>query len=124
MAEVVNSILDSTKKAIGLGADYDVFDADIIMHINTAFSTLSQLGVGPEDGFQIVDDQTTWNEYTMADKERNMVKSYVYLRVRLLFDPPETSYLINAFNEQVKELEWRLNVHEEGEKWASQRIVT
>ena len=124
MAEVVNSILDSTKKAIGLGAEYDVFDPDIIMHINTAFSTLSQLGVGPEDGFQIVDDQTTWNEYTMADKERNMVKSYVYLRVRLLFDPPETSYLINAFNEQVKELEWRLNVHEEGEKWASQRVVT
>lgn len=121
MATVANSILDSTKKAIGLGADYDVFDPDIIMHINTAFSTLSQLGVGPEEGFQIVDDSMTWDEYTMADKERNMVKSYVYLRVRLLFDPPETSYLINAFNDQVKELEWRLNVHEEGEKWATQR---
>lgn len=121
MATVASSILDSTKKAIGLGADYDVFDPDIIMHINTAFSTLSQLGVGPEEGFQIVDDSTTWDEYTMADKERNMVKSYVYLRVRLLFDPPETSYLINAFNDQVKELEWRLNVHEEGEKWAAQR---
>lgn len=121
MASVANSILDSTKKAIGLGADYDVFDPDIIMHINTAFSTLSQLGVGPEEGFQIVDDSMTWDEYTMADKERNMVKSYVYLRVRLLFDPPETSYLINAFNDQVKELEWRLNVHEEGEKWATQR---
>lgn len=121
MATVANSILDSTKKAIGLGADYDVFDPDIIMHINTAFSTLSQLGVGPEEGFQIVDDSITWDEYTMADKERNMVKSYVYLRVRLLFDPPETSYLINAFNDQVKELEWRLNVHEEGEKWAAQR---
>lgn len=124
MSTVNNSILDSTKKAIGIGADYDVFDPDIIMHLNTAFSTLAQLGVGPEDGFQIVDDSTTWDEYTMADKERNMVKSYVYLRVRLLFDPPETSYLINAFNEQVKELEWRLNVHEEGEKWASQRVVT
>ena len=124
MATVASSILDSTKKAIGLGADYDVFDPDIIMHINTAFSTLSQLGVGPEEGFQIVDDSMTWDEYTMADKERNMVKSYVYLRVRLLFDPPETSYLINAFNDQVKELEWRLNVHEEGEKWASQREVT
>lgn len=121
MATVASSILDSTKKAIGLGADYDVFDPDIIMHINTAFSTLSQLGVGPEEGFQIVDDSITWDEYTMADKERNMVKSYVYLRVRLLFDPPETSYLINAFNDQVKELEWRLNVHEEGEKWAAQR---
>lgn len=121
MATVASSILDSTKKAIGLGADYDVFDPDIIMHINTAFSTLSQLGVGPEEGFQIVDDSMTWDEYTMADKERNMVKSYVYLRVRLLFDPPETSYLINAFNDQVKELEWRLNVHEEGEKWAAQR---
>lgn len=119
MATVANSILDSTKKAIGLGADYDVFDPDIIMHINTAFSTLSQLGVGPEEGFQIVDDSMTWDEYTMADKERNMVKSYVYLRVRLLFDPPETSYLINAFNDQVKELEWRLNVHEEGEKWGN-----
>ena len=118
---MTQSILDSTKKAIGIGADYDVFDPDIIMHINTAFSTLAQLGVGPEDGFQIVDDKTAWSDYLLAEKERNMVKSYVYLRVRLLFDPPETSYLINAFNDQVKELEWRLNVHEEGEKWATQR---
>lgn len=124
MAANPDSILDSTKKAIGLGADYDVFDLDILMHINTAFSTLSQLGVGPEDGFVVEDDKTSWSDYLLAEKERNMVKSYVYLRVRLLFDPPETSYLINAFNDQVKELEWRLNVHEEGEKWASQREVT
>lgn len=119
---VNNSILDSTKKAVGLSSDYDVYDLDITMHINTAFSTLAQLGVGPEEGFQIVDDTTTWDEYTAQDKERNMVKSYVYLRVRLLFDPPETSYLITAFNDQVKEIEWRLNVHEEGEKWATQRM--
>lgn len=121
MAANPDSILDSTKKAIGLGADYDVFDLDILMHINTAFSTLSQLGVGPEDGFVVEDDKTSWSDYLLAEKERNMVKSYVYLRVRLLFDPPETSYLINAFNDQVKELEWRLNVHEEGEKWTAQR---
>lgn len=122
MATNPDSILDSTKKTIGLDADYDVYDLDIMMHINTAFSTLSQLGVGPEDGFIVEDDTAMWSDYLMADKERSMVKSYVYLRVRLLFDPPETSYLINAFNDQVKELEWRLNVHEEGEKWAAQRV--
>lgn len=119
---IPESILDSTKKAIGLDADYDVYDLDILMHINTAFATLSQLGVGPEDGFVVEDDSAVWSDYLMDDKKRSMVKSYIYLRVRLLFDPPETSYLINAFNDQVKELEWRLNVHEEGVKWDAERV--
>lgn len=113
----MGSILDSTKKSLGVGEDYDVFDPDIIMHINTVFAILNQLGVGPAETFQIEDETTTWGEFTQNNKTLNMVKSYVYLRVRLLFDPPETSYLINALDEQRKEMEFRMTVHSEGERW-------
>lgn len=109
------SILDDTKKVLGLDKDYDAFDTDVIMHINTAFSTLTQLGIGPVMGFMIEDDQKTWAEI-IGDEDHNLsaVKSYVYLRVRLLFDPPSTSYHLTAIKDQIKELEWRLNVHREG----------
>jgi hypothetical protein len=110
-----SSILDSTKKAIGVGFDYDVFDHDIIMHINSVFSTLSQLGVGPAEGFMIEGDQEEWDTFLGGDRNLNAVKNYVYLRVRLLFDPPSTSFLLSATQEQIKELEWRLNVYAEGE---------
>jgi hypothetical protein len=105
-----DSILISTKKILGIDADYTVFDVDIITHINTAFATLNQLGIGPYDGFVIFDDQETWDLFLDNDPRLNGVKSYVYLRVRLLFDPPTTSYLITSMDEQRKELEWRLNV--------------
>jgi hypothetical protein len=111
------SILISTKKILGLDADYTVFDLDVITHINTAFSTLTQLGVGPADGFMIEDDSAVWTDFIADDLQYNSVKSYVFLRVRQLFDPPQTSYLIDAVDRQIKELEWRLNVHREETGW-------
>jgi hypothetical protein len=111
------SILNSTKKILGIASDYTAFDLDIITHINTAFSTLTQLGVGPADGFMIEDDTVEWTEFVSTDLQLNSVKSYVFLRVRLLFDPPGTSYLINAYQDQIKELEWRLNTHREETAW-------
>jgi hypothetical protein len=115
------SILTSTKKILGIAADYTVFDLDIITHINTAFSTLTQLGVGPADGFMIEDDSAQWTDFDPVDDDRqyNAVKSYIYLRVRLLFDPPTTSYLITALEKQVQELEWRLNVYREDTDWVN-----
>jgi hypothetical protein len=111
------SILTSTKKILGISEDYVVFDLDIITHINTAFSTLTQLGVGPAEGFMIEDDVAVWNDFIVDDAQYNSVKSYVFLRVRQLFDPPSTSYLISAVERQIQELEWRLNVHREETGW-------
>lgn len=110
-----DSILISTKKILGIAEDYTYFDLDIMTHINSAFSTLEQLGLGPEGGFEITDEFATWDLFIADDKKMNAVKTYVYLRVRLLFDPPTTSYLINSMNEQRLELEWRLNVVREGD---------
>lgn len=112
------SILTSTKKILGIDQDYTVFDLDIITHINTAFSTLTQLGVGPPEGFMIEDAIAEWDDFIVDnDLQYNSVKSYVFLRVRQLFDPPTTSYLIAATDQQIKELEWRLNVHREETGW-------
>lgn len=111
MAEATDSILDMTKKALGIDSDYTAFDIDVVMHINSVFLTLNQLGVGPLEGFAIQDSETTWEEYTVDDLNLNAVKSYMYLRVRLLFDPPTTSFTIEAMDKQVKELEWRLCLH-------------
>ena len=111
------SILKSTKKILGIADDYTVFDLDVITHINTAFSTLTQLGVGPSAGFTIEDDTSVWADFIGDDPQYHAVKSYVFLKVKSLFDPPQTSYLINAMNEQIRELEWRLNVRREGAAW-------
>jgi hypothetical protein len=112
-----NSILISTKKVLGIAQEYTAFDLDIITHINTAFSTLTQLGVGPAEGFMIEDSSAMWTDFISDDLQYNSVKSYVFLRVKHLFDPPTTSYLINASEEQIRELEWRLNVHREETAW-------
>ena len=113
------SILISTKKILGIAEDYTVFDLDIITHINSAFSTLTQLGVGPATGFQIEDASAVWADFidTEFDLQYNAIKSYVFLRVRFLFDPPATSYLITAYEKQIEELEWRLNAHREETEW-------
>lgn len=103
-----DSILNSTKKALGLSADYDVFDPDLIMHINGVFSTLNQIGVGPSNGFMISDEYDDWSTFSVSPVMLNMVKPYIYLRVRMLFDPPGTSFLMNSFEQQIKESEWRL----------------
>jgi hypothetical protein len=114
---VEQSILLSTKKVLGIAEDYTAFDLDIITHINTAFSTLTQLGVGPDTGFMIEDDVPEWADFIETDLQYNAVKSYVFLRVRQLFDPPQTSYLIAATERQIQELEWRLNAHREETGW-------
>jgi hypothetical protein len=113
------SILKSTKTILGIADSYDVFDLDIITHINTAFSTLTQLGVGPITGFMIEDESAVWDDFidTGTDPQYNAVRSYVFLKVRSLFDPPTTSYLITATERQISELEWRLNVHREETQW-------
>lgn len=108
-----SSILDSTKKAIGIEPTATAFDSDIIMHINTAFFSLQQLGLGPSAGFNIENNTTTWGNYLGEKTTFNAVKSYVYLRVRLLFDPPATSFALDAISKQIQELEWRLNIEAE-----------
>lgn len=114
---VTASILDSTKKVLGLDEAYDAFDQDIIMHINSVFADLNQLGLGPLLGFAITGSEEEWTSFIGDDPNLNAVKSYVYLRVRLLFDPPGTSYLIAAMQEQIQKMEWRLNVLRESVAW-------
>lgn len=107
------SILTSTKKILGLAADYEAFDLDVITHINATFSLLNQLGVGPTDGFSIEDADTEWSDYEVPSNQLHMVKTYVYLKVKILFDPPATGYLVTAQNDQLQEFEWRLNMFRE-----------
>jgi hypothetical protein len=111
------SILTSTKKILGIAADYTAFDLDIITHINAAFSTLTQLGVGSAEGFMIEDAEAEWYDYIEDDIQLNTIKSYVFLKVRQLFDPPNTSYLIEAMEKQIREFEWRLNTNRESTEW-------
>lgn len=108
-----NSILKSTKKILGIAETYTAFDLDIITHINSAFSVLHQLGVGPTNGFFIEDDGPEWEEFIGTDVGLNMVRSYVFLKVRMLFDPPTTSFLLEAMNKQIQEHEWRISTHRE-----------
>ena len=106
----MESILTSIKKLLGITEEYEHFDRDIIMHINSVFMILTQIGVGPEDGFTISDKETKGNEFTNDDKKIEAVKTYVYLKVRLLFDPPASSSVMEAINRSISELEWRLNI--------------
>ena len=105
----MESILTSIKKLLGIQEEYTNFDNDIIMHINSTFSTLTQLGVGPSNGFSIKDKSSTWNEF-ISDNRLECVKSYIYLKVKLLFDPPSTSAVMDSINRQINEYEWRINV--------------
>lgn len=110
---MADSILSTTKKALGIDEAYTVFDPDIKMAVNTVFGTLQQLGVGPTEGFSIDDKETEWADYLGGDKNLNQVKSYIYMRVRLMFDPPQTSYLITSLEKQCREIEWRLQVYKD-----------
>ena len=106
-----DSILLSIKALLGPDADYQVFDQDIIIFINSALATLCQLGVGPSEGFEITGDSETWDDYLGEDFRRlNSVKTYIYMKVRLAFDPPTSSSVLDAYEESCKEFEWRLNV--------------
>ena len=113
----MESILTSIKKLLGIAEEYNHFDADIIMHINTVFMTLNQLGVGPTEGFHIEDDLAVWGDFVSSDDANfEGVKSYVYLKVKLLFDPPLSSAVLESTNRMVNELEWRLNEAAESAK--------
>ena len=105
-----NSILSTIKKMLGLDADYDAFDTDIIIHINSALMNLMQMGVGPSTGFSINGDFETWHHFLGEATDLEGVKTYVYLKTRLAFDPPSTSFVLEAANKMLSELEWRLNV--------------
>ena len=117
----MESILNSVKLNIGISSTDTHFDSDIILHINSVFSILHQMGVGPDKTFSIVDDTAIWDDF-LDDDNYNEVKTYMYLKVKKIFDPPANSNILNAINEQIEELEWRLNVSasnnesEEGEE--------
>lgn len=105
----VESILTSIKLLLGITEDYDYFDSQIITHINSVFMILTQLGVGPPEGFVINDKSNIWNEFIPDGKNLELIKSYVHLKVRILFDPPSSSVVMESTNRMINEFEWRLN---------------
>lgn len=110
-----SSILTSTKKVLGIADSYTAFDLDILTHINAAFFILHQLGLGQPEGFMIEDDTAVWEDFVVPMNQLNLVKTYVFLKVRILFDPPTTSFHLDAADKQIKEYEWRLNTDREWE---------
>ena len=106
----MESILTSIKKLLGIAEDYEHFDTDLIMHINSVFMILKQLGIGPPEGFAIKDDSSVWEDFIEDQTKLQAVKSYMYLKVKLLFDPPLSSAVVDSVNRSINELEWRLNV--------------
>lgn len=114
------SILKSTKKSLDVDPDDTSFDLDIITHINTAFSVLHDLGLGPVNGFIIEDDIPEWSDFLPDEEDRvklSKIKTCVYLRTRLLFDPPTQGFLLEAVKEQLQEQEWRLSTNREETEW-------
>jgi len=110
---MATKILDSIKKLLGIEAVDTAFDEELIMHINSVFLTLNQLGVGPSETFSMTDSDTEWSEFLDLATDLEAVKPYVYIRTRLLFDPPQNSFLVAAFEKQIQELEWRLQLQKE-----------
>ncbi len=106
----MDSILTSIKKLLGITEEYEHFDADLIMHINSVFMILTQLGVGPETGYFIDNKNDVWSDFLEDDTKLQLVKSYMYLKVRLLFDPPSSSAVMESTKSMINEYEWRLNV--------------
>lgn len=106
----LSSILTSIKKMLGITKEYEIFDPDIIMHINTAFLNLHELGVGPEKGFLIEDDTAQWSDYVpdINSNYLSAIKTYIYLKVKLVFDPPTNGTVTESFNNMLRELEWRI----------------
>lgn len=104
------SILTSVKKILGLNDSYTVFDQDVLMAVNSAFSVLAQIGVGPSAGYFITDNTQLWSDLDVPADQLNLAKTYICLKARLIFDPPSTSYLLDAMEKQTKEYEWRLTV--------------
>ena len=106
----MESILTSIKKLLGIAEEYEHFDNDIIMHINSVFMILTQLGVGPSKGFMITDSSPSWDDFLPEGGEKlQAVKTDMYMKVRLIFDPPTSSAVMESMNRMINELEWRLN---------------
>lgn len=108
-SKLIPSILTSTKKAIGLAEDYEVFDPEIVMHINSVFAILNQLGVGPDSPFMIEGKEETWEDF-IAQQNTENVRSYMFLKVKSLFDPPSTATMNEVYERAIQEAEWRLTV--------------
>ena len=109
----MDSILTTTKKLLGIGEEYTHFDTDILVHINTALFSLSQLNLGPPEGYYIEGEEDTWTMFVGSHVDMEAIKTYIYLRVRLLFDPPQASHARDSFVKQYQELEWRMMVQRE-----------
>ena len=105
-----DSILMTMRKLVCGNPYADHFDTDLLVHINACFSILNQLGVGPENGFVVTDATQSWSSYIADNYRLNMVKTYVTLKVKKIFDPPLTSSVLEAMDKEISELEWRLNV--------------
>lgn len=106
----MESILTSIKKMLGIAEEYTHFDADLIMHINSVLSILTQIGVGPSEGFLIEDDIAVWTDFIPANARLELIKSYAFMKVKLVFDPPLSSAVIESMNRNISELEWRIQV--------------
>lgn len=104
------SILKTIKQLIGCPDGFEQFDLDLTIHINSAFATLTQLGVGPKEGYRITGPDNVWSEFEEDAQKSNLIKDYVYIKTRLLFDPPTSSALMDSLKEQLKEMEWRLYI--------------
>ena len=104
------SILNTIKKLIGIGEDDVSFDADLITHINSVFGILWQLGIGPYEGFEIEDEGSSWQDFLPDRKYLNTVKTYMALKIRKVFDPPQSSSVMDALTSSINEYEWRINV--------------
>lgn len=104
------SILKTIKQLIGCPDDFEQFDLDLTIHINSAFATLTQLGVGPKEGYRITGPDNVWSEFEEDAQKSSLIKDYVYIKTRLLFDPPTSSALMDSLKEQLKEMEWRLYI--------------
>ena len=104
----MDSILTTIKKMLGITEEYTQFDTDITIHINSIISTLTQIGVGPSTGFIVVNETNKWSDWLSTATDLESVKTYIYLRVRLLFDPPTNSAVTKSYEQTIKELEWRL----------------
>ncbi len=109
------SILNTIKKLLNIDSSENSFDTDIIIQINSSFTILRQLGIGPKEGFRITGSNEQWNSFVDNDEMLDAVKTFVYLKVKLAFDPPLNASLLESFERQIKELEWRLNVSVESE---------
>ena len=104
------SILKTIKQLIGCPDDFEQFDLDLTIHINSAFATLTQLGVGPKEGYRITGLDNVWSEFEEDAQKSSLIKDYVYIKTRLLFDPPTSGSLMDSLKEQLKEMEWRLYI--------------